>query len=76
MLAYLALNEFLEKNEIIAMISSFLLIMMLFISRQASQGPPVFNAQPANTSNIWIGLFFAVSSAMGASVAAVATRRM
>ena len=40
LLAYITLGENLKQVEIMAMVLSFLLIMMLFISRQQSQGAP------------------------------------
>lgn len=68
LLGFLILGERLRKVEIIAMVFSFVFIILLFISRQSPQ--------LAGSSNLGAGLLLAFTSAVCASVAAVATRRM
>lgn len=68
LLAFLTLGERMRKIELIAMVFSFTLIILLFISRQS--------ALLVQSSNMWVGLALASTSAVCASISAVATRKM
>lgn len=85
LLGFIFLNERLKFVEVVAMITSFLLIIIIAYEDQKMKvGPTIIahefkNHQPT-TNNISqvqaVGIFFGVASAVGASVAAVATRKM